>query len=89
MGTEHFFRLLGIALLGLIGLAAMPDTHAEPVQVEAIQPSDINADIQAALEVNQINSGHLKPYMIEEDSIQVSELDQLEVEMMASTHVVR
>ncbi|MES2965235.1 MAG: hypothetical protein V4760_15220, partial [Bdellovibrionota bacterium] len=81
MATEHFFRLLGIALLGLIGFVAMPEHHAEPVQVETVQVSQIDFDVQAALEVNQINSGRLKPYMIEEDSIAVSDLDQLEVEM--------
>jgi hypothetical protein len=67
MGTENFFRLLSIALLGLIGLD----------------------DIRAALEVNQINAGRFRPYMIEEDSVEVSDLDMLELELMAQTHITR
>lgn len=88
MGTENFFRLLSIALLGLIGFVAMPERYAEPVQVEAVQAFDrqdfgIGGDVQAALEVNQINSGNLKPYLIDEDPITVSDLDLLELDLMA------
>ncbi|MEK7357515.1 MAG: hypothetical protein AAB250_13770 [Bdellovibrionota bacterium] len=88
MGTEHFFRFLSIALLGLIGLAAMPDRHAEPVQIEAVEALQSESDIQAALEANELNSGRYKPYMIEEDSVAVSDLDMLELDLMEPTRAV-
>jgi hypothetical protein len=89
MGTENFFRLLSIALLGLIGLVAVPNREAEPVQAQAIEISSPEDDIRAALEVNQINAGRFRPYMIEEDSVEVSDLDMLELELMAQTHITR
>jgi len=90
MSPEHFFRLLSIALLGLIGLVAMPNEHVEPVRVEAVQATTIHDDVQAAMEVNQINSDRLKPYIIEEDSVALqADLDDLEVQLMASTHQPR
>lgn len=83
MGSENFFRLLSVALLGLIGLVALPDRHAEPVHGEAVQVVGIEEELRAALEVNQINAGNLKPFIIEEDSVLQAELDLLELDLVA------
>ena len=83
MSQERFFRLLSIALLGLMGLAFLPETRpetrpdskTEPVAVETVNTSKADVEVQASLEVNEINAGRFKPYMLGEDSVEVSELD--------------
>ena len=89
MGQEKFFRLLSIAILGLMALAFMPEPKAEPVVVESVKqiPQSPEIEAQAVLEVNEINADRFRPFIAGESGdsgVVVSDLD-----LMPSTHIAQ
>lgn len=62
MTNERFFRMLSVAVLGLLALAAVPDslattTNAQDQAAEPVAP----VEVIAVQEVEDMNFGHFDP----------------------------
>jgi hypothetical protein len=66
MRQERFFRLLSIAILGACALAIVPEVKPSTADSSADSMMIIatpEMELQAAQDVEQINSGKFKPYV--------------------------
>ena len=62
MQRELYFRLVSIAALGLMALSCVPAVRNQPVPTAPTSPTS-QVEIDAAQEVELINSGAYKPYV--------------------------
>lgn len=56
MTNERFFKMLSVAVLGLLALAVVPETHATDAQVE-LTIEQVPVEVTVVREVDEINAG--------------------------------
>ena len=59
MSNERFFRTLSVALLGMLALAVVPQTHATDSGLAA---EDVPVEVTVVREVDEINAGRFNVF---------------------------
>ena len=74
MANERFFRMLSVAVLGLLALAVVPQTNATDSQTE-LSVEQLPVEVTIVREVDEINAGRFNTAQAgEEDSLLLSPL---------------